>query len=369
MANPRKITPRWEEIFAALGDGLVVLDGSAEFYVIGMNPAAETITGFSAESTLGRPLRDAFPENKEVLQRLGKTFEEGGGVTLREVSWKRPRNRPAFVDLSATPLIGDEGDLDGWILVFRDITPVKVLEEEVRRSDRLAMMGTIAAGLAHEIKNPLGGIKGAAQLLSRGKLGAEAAELVSIVEKESERVDRLVSRLLVLTRPKAFHLEPLNINELLDSVLVLEKGPAEGRGIRLAREFDPSLPLIVGDDDELRQAFLNFIKNAIEAIADSDIPSGEVRVKTRMLNEFRIKEADAEKLSRMVVVEIQDDGPGIDPETLHKIFTPFFTTKNTGSGLGLVIAQRVIQEHGGTLRVRSEKGKGTHIQVSLRSAL
>src|SRR5579885_3547266 len=165
MGGPRQITPRWEEIFASLGDGLIILDASERLYVIGMNPAAETITGFSAESTLGRTLYDAFPENSAPLHRLDKVFSEGGGVTLHEVTWIRPRIRPAIVDLSATPLIGSEGEFDGWILVFRDITPIKTLEEEVRRADRLAMMGTIAAGLAHEIKNPLGGIKGAAQLL------------------------------------------------------------------------------------------------------------------------------------------------------------------------------------------------------------
>jgi len=369
MGESLKIRPPWEEIFAALGDGLVVLDASKDLLVIGMNPAAETITGFSAETTLGRTLLDAFPDNKDVLRRLDKTFEDGGGLTLREVSWRRLRQRTAIVDLSATPLIGEEGQWDGWILVFRDMTPMKTLEEEVRRSDRLAMMGTIAAGLAHEIKNPLGGIRGAAQLLSREPLSVEAVELVQIVEKESERVNRLVGRLLALTRPKAIHLETLNINELLDSLLVLEKEPAEKNGVRLIREFDPSLPLIMGDEDDLRQAFLNFIKNAIEAITDAEKLGGEIRVRTRMMTEFRIKEADASKLSRMVSVEIRDNGPGIDPETLDKIFTPFFTTKNTGSGLGLVIAQRVIQEHGGSLRVVSDEGWGTSIQISLRSTL
>src|SRR5262245_30221870 len=182
MAPVRKVRPSWDTIFASFGDGLVILDIDGN--VIAMNPAAETITGFSAESTLGLPLREAFPKNGGIFEKLEPALREGSALTLRETPWSGHGRARAVVDLSAAPLTYDDGEISGWILVFRDMTPIKKLEEEVRKADRLAMMGTIAAGLAHEIKNPLGGIKGAAQLLTRETLSSESAEYLQIIVKE-----------------------------------------------------------------------------------------------------------------------------------------------------------------------------------------
>jgi two-component system nitrogen regulation sensor histidine kinase GlnL len=362
MGKLKKITPKWEEIFASLGDGLVILDTGER--LIGINPAAERLTGFSAESVLGHPLEEAFSENSEVLKMLAPSFREGRTTTLREVPWHGKREEKAIVDLSATPHLDEEGELAGWILVFRDITPIKNLEEEVRKGDRLAMMGTIAAGLAHEIKNPLGGIKGAAQLLAREKLSPASAECLGIIVKEVERVDRIVSQLLTFSRPKSLSVGPVNLNELLDSIVRLQREPLERRKIRLVREFDPSLPPVLGDGDQLYQVFLNFIKNAMEAIPDG---GGEIRIKSRLMTNFKIKEGEGRKPVPMVLAEIRDNGAGISKEDLGKIFTPFFTTKEKGTGLGLAIAQRVVSEHGGIIRVQSDKEHGTCMQIYLRS--
>ncbi len=362
MEKVQKIRPQWEEIFASLGDGLVILDSEAR--LIGINPAAEHLTGCSGESVLGYLLDQAFPENAKVLEMLKRPLDEGRVMTLRELPWQRRHGEKATIDLSVTPLIGEEGNLAGWILLFRDVTPVKNLEEEVRKADRLAMMGTIAAGLAHEIKNPLGGIKGAAQLLSREKLSPDSVECLGIIIKEADRVDRLVSQLLAFTRPKGLSLEPINLNELLNSILLLQQKPFEERNIRLLREFDPSLPPVLGDSEQLTQTFLNFVKNAMEAIPPE---GGKIRVKSRLMTNFKIKGAEKTKASRMILAEIQDSGAGISKEDLEKIFTPFFTTKEKGFGLGLALAQRVIHEHGGLIRVTSEGDRGTTVQVFLRS--
>lgn len=357
-----KIAPKWEEIFASLGDGLIVLN--TERRVIGINPAAERMAGFSAELVLGHPLEEAFSENSQVLKMLGPSFREGRTTTLREVPWRGKREEKAIVDLSATPHLDEEGELVGWILVFRDITPIKNLEEEVRKGDRLAMMGTIAAGLAHEIKNPLGGIKGAAQLLAREKLSPGLSECLDIIVKETERVDRLVSQLLTFSKPKSLSVGPVNLNELLDSILRLQREPLERKKIRLVREFDPSLPPVLGDGDQLYQVFLNFIKNAMEAIPNG---GGEICIKSRLMMNFKIKGGEGMKPVPMILAEIHDNGTGISKDDLEKIFTPFFTTKEKGTGLGLAIAQRVVHEHGGIIRVRSEKDHGTSMQIYLRS--
>jgi two-component system nitrogen regulation sensor histidine kinase GlnL len=368
MPETRQIRPSWDTIFASFGDGLVILDTDGN--VIAMNPAAETITGFSAESTLGLPLNDAFPRNGDVLEKLDAVLKEGSALTLREVPWSGHGRSRAVVDVSVTPLTGDDGELSGWILVFRDMTPIKKLEEEVRKADRLAMMGTIAAGLAHEIKNPLGGIKGAAQLLTRETLSPESSEYLQIIVKESDRVNRLVNQLLTFARPKDLKLERVNLNELVDALLILQKEPLEKRGIRVVREFDPSLPTVLGDADELKQVFLNFIVNACDAVAERyPEGGGEIRLKTRMVTNFKIKGAEGQKPWRMVAAEIRDNGTGIKAEDVGKIFTPFFTTKEKGYGLGLAVTQRVIHEHGGAVNLATEEGVGTTFQVLLRSSL
>jgi two-component system, NtrC family, nitrogen regulation sensor histidine kinase GlnL len=368
MNSSRQIRPSWETIFASFGDGLVILD--TDRIVIAMNPAAETITGFSAETTLGLPLRDAFPKNDAVFEKLEMAFTEGSAVTLREMPWMGHGLARATVDVSVTPLTDDNGELSGWIIVFRDMTPVKKLEEEVRKADRLAMMGTIAAGLAHEIRNPLGGIKGAAQLLTREKLAPESAEYLQIIMKESDRVNRLVNQLLTFSRPKDLKLEPVNINELIDAIIILQKGPMEAKGVKVSREFDPSLPPVLGDADELKQVFLNFLMNAVEAVAERHSRGGgRIGLKTRLMTDFKIKGAEGRKPGRMVAVEIRDNGTGIKKEDVDKIFTPFFTTKEKGYGLGLAVTQRVIHEHGGAIKMTTEEGVGTTFEILLRSSL
>jgi two-component system nitrogen regulation sensor histidine kinase GlnL len=368
MTQAQKIRPLWDQIFSSFGDGLVILDTGR--IVIGMNPAAEIITGFSAESTLGWDVLGAFPENEALFEKLDAAFRDGAALTLREMAWKGHGRARATVDVSATPLTDDDGDLSGWILVFRDVTPVKKLEEEVRKADRLAMMGTIAAGLAHEIKNPLGGIKGAAQLLTRETLSPESSEYLQIIIKEADRVNRLVNQLLTFSRPKDLSLEPLNLNELIDAILILQKEPLEKKKVRIVREFDPSLPSVLGDADELKQVFLNFIVNAADAVGERHADGGgEIRLKTRMATNFKIKGAEGQKPSRMIVTEIRDNGTGIGAENRNKLFTPFFTTKEKGYGLGLAISQRVINEHGGVIHLESEEGRGTTFQILLRSSL
>lgn len=357
----------WEEIFASLGDGLIVLD--AERRLMGMNPAAERLVGISAISILGYLLLEAFPQNEPVLQLLKPALDGGRALTLREITWEGRDQRLWMVDLSATPLFDEEGAFDGWILVMRDLTPVKSLQDEVRRADRLAMMGTVAAGLAHEIKNPLGGIKGAAQLLERKSPSAEAEECIGIILRETDRVNRLIGNLLTFTRPKQQALVPIHLNQLLDEVLLLQKEPLAEKSIHVIRHFDPSLPPVLGDNDELHEVFLNLIKNAMEAVPQK---TGELHVRSKILSDYKIKGADGKKPFLMVTAEIQDNGPGISRENLDKIFTPFFTTKESGHGLGLAIAQRIINEHGGSLRVRSgtkAEKHGTTIQVVLRSCV
>ncbi|MGH7926182.1 MAG: two-component system sensor histidine kinase NtrB, partial [Candidatus Binatia bacterium] len=235
------------------------------------------------------------------------------------------------------------------------------LEQDLKQADRLAIMGTLAAGLAHEIRNPLGGIKGAAQLLRRAvEDDATLRAYTDIMIRESDRVNQLIEQLLDLSRPWQLNFAPVNIHEILEEVLLLEMHSAPGKSITVKKRFDPSLPPVKGDRAQLMQVFLNLVKNAYEAMERTGI----LMLTTRLETDFHIR-AQGRRRSRLIWVEIADDGAGIDEETLPHVFSPFFTTKNSGTGLGLATCYRIVNEHGGIIRVESAKRKGTTFKVSL----
>jgi two-component system nitrogen regulation sensor histidine kinase GlnL len=265
------------------------------------------------------------------------------------------------VSVSVSPLEDRSGDIRGSIVLVRDLTHRKELEEDLRRSDRLAVLGTLAAGLAHEIKNPLGGIKAAAQLLKReGRANASVQEYTEIIVREVDRVNGLIEQLLDLTHPVKFHPAALNIHELIDEVLLLEGVEMEKGSVRVRKQFDPSLPPIWGDRAQLTQVFLNLVKNAVQAVERR----GCLTITTRIETDFHIREAGKGR-SRFIRVEVQDNGRGIPAADLASIFSPFFTTKEKGAGLGLAICHRIITEHGGLIRVDSRAGEGALFKISL----
>jgi two-component system nitrogen regulation sensor histidine kinase GlnL len=198
--------------------------------------------------------------------------------------------------------------------------------------------------------------------LLKRTLGANAslAEYTDIIVREVNRIDQLMEQLLNLSRPAQPKLDRLNVHEMLDQVLLLEKQAGKIGGITLRKQFDPSLPAIRGDRNQLIQVFLNLVKNALEAMNGK----GELIVTTRMETDFHIREAGRER-NQFIWVDIKDSGPGISEEALPHIFSPFFTTKNHGTGLGLAICYGIIKEHGGIIRVDSRDGRGAVFKVSL----
>jgi two-component system nitrogen regulation sensor histidine kinase GlnL len=222
-------------------------------------------------------------------------------------------------------------------------------------------MGTLAAGLAHEIRNPLGGIKGAAQLLRRSLDGpSQLREYTDIMIREVDRVNQLIEQLLDLSGPAQLTLAPINIHQLLDDVLLLEGQTVNAENTAIRKIFDPSLPPIRGDRARLTQVFLNIVKNAFQAMERG----GTLTITTRLETDFHIREQGTAR-NRLIWIDIADEGTGIKDEDLPHIFSPFFTTKNNGSGLGLATSYGIVKEHGGLIRVETEEGKGTTFKVSL----
>jgi two-component system nitrogen regulation sensor histidine kinase GlnL len=245
------------------------------------------------------------------------------------------------------------------VLVLHDRTLQRTLEAATRRVDRLAALGAVAVGLAHEIRNPLGGIKGAAQLLRARLADPEERRATDIIIREVERLDGLVEQLRELSQPRPLALTAVNIHRVLNDVLALQRQAAEWGATTLRIAFDPSLPAVHGDRAQLTQVFLNLVKNALEAMDGR----GELVISTRIEHGYHVRRADHR--AQLLVVLVDDTGPGISDEDQSRLFAPFFTTKARGSGLGLAICHRIVTEHGGTLAYEPRPEGGARFRVTL----
>jgi len=359
------LSPRLQELTAdiltGIVDGVVVVDAGKT--VLLWNRAAEEITGIAADDAIGRNVADVLSENLAVVSLIEKTLASGRSYSDYEADLSVKHGPQLPVALVTSVLMDDEGTPLGVILTIRDQTGIRDLKERMRRSDRLATLGMIAAGIAHEVKNPLVGIRGAAQLmkseLSSGS-GASLTEYLDVIVKEADRLNNVLEGILDFTRLKPREMKEHNIHSILDRVLLLNEEQAKRCGVLLSRLYDPSLPDIMGNQDQLIQVFLNIIKNAIEAMPQG----GKLTVMTRMSDLFTTVQADGKKY-QLMVVKVNDSGPGISPEHLQNIFTPFFTTKDRGVGLGLALSYQIVQEHLGTIRVESPEHEGTTFSVYL----
>lgn len=349
----------YANVIDSVGDGVVVLDSQG--VVTLLNPAAEEMIGISLRQARKMDFTELFKGEEIVLEMVQKTAQTGMTFSDHENIILKKTGRLIPVSATTSPLMKADGERIGTILILRDLTNIRELEDAVRQADRLSSLGALAAGLAHEIKNPLGGIKGAAQLLEMELPdNAELRDYTRVMLKEVQRVNRIVEDLLALASPRKLELSKVNLHKILGDILLLQKRTVDGRDIGLIQQFDPSIPPILADEALLTQLFLNLIKNAVEAVGDS----GQVRVKSRILADYSMM-PKGEVRSRLVAIEVSDDGPGIDKQELDHLFTPFYTTKTKGTGLGLAICQKIVAEHRGMIRVESEPGKGTAFIVML----
>jgi len=271
--------------------------------------------------------------------------------------------------LTCSPIFNVVDTRLGLILVLHDLSHQRELAEEVQREDRLAHLGLVAAGLAHEIKNPLAGIRGAAQLLQRRVSNDQSAiEYTTVMIREIDRLSGLLGQLLQLAAGPRLELQQVNVHKVLTEVLLLEREAAPS-GVKILTHFDPSLPAVSGDEAQLAQVFRNLIKNGLQALIGCR--GGVFTISTRMATDFHLVRLDeqtgrrATRQGRFLSIDFANNGPGIPPERLPHLFTPFFTTKNRGTGLGLAISQRILAQHGGTIRVESISGQGALFHVYL----
>jgi signal transduction histidine kinase len=288
------------------------------------------------------------PEIKEVLDEALTRSEK---VVDREIHLGRADQR---IILSVLPLLGN-GEAEGHVIIFVDITEKRVREMQLRQAEGLAALTTLSAGVAHEIKNPLTSIDIHIQLMKKeiAKLEGEETKnmsnLLVIVKEEVDRLNSIVQDFLFAVRPMSMSTSMEDINEIVKEMAQFLQYEVEEQDIEFVLDLDEDLPRVVVDPKYLKQAFLNVIKNAIEAIHGK----GEIHIKTEST-----EEGD-------VAVHIVDNGEGIPESRMGKIYNPYFTTKKFGSGLGLVIVYKIIKELGGKLKVKSKEGVGTRFSIEL----
>jgi two-component system, NtrC family, sensor histidine kinase AtoS len=349
-----------DNILASLTNGIVTVDLDGR--VVTLNPAAEMMTGFFAGEVIGRYCTEVFEQTPELGEILMDTIASRTATPGLAATLRRGNGRTVPVEISAAPLKGGEGKDLGVIAAIRDLTVVRELESRLRRSDRLAALGSLAAGLAHEIKNPLTSLLTFSRHLTR-RFDDEQfrAKFQSVVPRELERINGIVEGLLELARPTQLSFASVRLSALLDRVVELYADEMETRGVEVTRDYVRDVPAVWADAEAMYQAFVNLARNALDAMP----AGGRLTLRVGWSDDARVVRPGRHARARRVRVEIQDSGPGILPADAERVFNPFFTTKAGGTGLGLALTHKIVEDHGGAIDFRSVRTGGTVFRVVL----
>ena len=350
-------------VMRSLKSGIVVVDNTGR--VLRINRATQEILRKTETNLLGRSLGD-FIECAELNRMVQKTLTTGQAEDRAEVL-VRLGSETVPLGLSTSVLTDHNGKVIGAVANFRNLSHVRKLEEQVRRSQSMAALGQMAAGVAHEIRNPLNSIRGFAQLLQEGAANnPKQSEYAQIVLEQVDRMNGIVQGLLDYSRQRELTLVPVHLEKLVEKLtqeMAADVAKARVR-IELPRSESP-MPAVLGNADKLRQVFQNILLNAVQASQpDSRIVVSFGLIQEAVPQEVKEKIGDTPP-KRQVAIAFQDYGCGMDAAVMQKVFDPFFTKKDTGTGLGLSISQRIIDQHSGRIEVKSEAGKGSTFTVYL----
>jgi len=313
-----------------------------------MNGAAEDLLGLSARALTGEAIERVLPGFPELRGHIARARASGQTCTERDVTLRGDTSKPTVVDISAHPFQDDCGEA-----TLLEVVNVDRHHRIVRDETMLTQQNVTSAllrGMAHEVKNPLGGIRGAAQLLSRVLRDDAEREYTRIIIQEVDRLHKLIDRMLGPVMPPTR--VPTNVHEVLEHVHVLVEAD-EAHGIRILRDYDPSLPEFAGDADQLVQAVLNLVRNSVQALVAAETPNPTITLRTRSQRMVTI----GTRLHRLCLrVDVVDNGPGIPPELEQSIFYPMISGREGGSGLGLPLTQALVHRQGGTVAFTSRPG-------------
>jgi PAS domain S-box-containing protein len=357
-------------ILASMTNGLVTLN--LEGRIVKWNDMAARITGYAVGEIEGRLCRELFASNPSFVRLLLDGIQGRGVWWDRGVSFMRPDGREVPLEINTSLLEDETSHTTGLLGIFRDLSLVRELEQRLRRADRLAAVGRMAAMVAHEIKNPLVALKTFVDMVPRrAKDPAFIARFQDIVPKEVDRVNAIMEDLLELSRPPRISPRPLHVHEVIARCVALYEQQAAERSITILQELAPALAQVRADPEYLLRALGNLAINAIQAMAAGgrlSIRTGSGAPWQTTLAETTVHidlGASADSAQSFVFIELADTGTGMTPEQLDSLFTPFFTTKEKGTGLGLALTHKIIEEHQGHLHVESQFGVGSTFTILL----
>lgn len=350
----------FENLLASLSDGIMVLDlGGRVLYA---NPALEQICKISFPSIRGKLFPDFASRNPHLQSLAEKTLQTGVGHHEMDYPFRTIDGATVPVFVTTSMIADPTGHPCGMALTLQDIRFFKEMDTSLRQSDRLHLLGRLAATMAHEIKNPLGGIKGSAQLLNMEITKERHKKYLNAIVKEVNRINHIVENALDLQKSAQITPSAVNIHKVLNEILILEQRNERSAEVHFRTEFDPSIPAIPADEGRLAQVFLNIIRNGIEAMEGK----GDLFLSTKISTEYQVVQPEEKRAPcRMLLVEIRDTGHGIPQEARENLFTPFFTTKKQGSGLGLAVCQQIVEKHKGWIKLEDHPTGGTNAKVFL----
>ncbi|NOY53067.1 MAG: PAS domain-containing protein [Deltaproteobacteria bacterium] len=337
-----------ENILKSLLNGVITIDPLNR--IVRVNRAAEQILNLPQESIVGRTFSEVFHQDPKLQKLIRDSLDHRRMKEGIETELHREDGKTIPIELSLSLLEessdSSSGKGGGLVLLVRDLTEIQVLKEHIRRQDRLAALGELSAGIAHEIRNPLGIIKGAAGLLRKESFSqsAKTEELTSVILEEVDRLNEVISDFLEFARPKPPLFKPQNINELIRNTLQMVALQIDEQKTRIKERLEPGLPPILADEHQMHQIFLNLLLNALQATDRGDT----ITIESRFLPE-----------EGQIQVRFSDTGIGIPEHDRKKVFNPFFTTREGGTGLGLSVVSQIVENHHGKIFLTGEEGKGS----------
>ena len=339
-----------EAVLGALPYAVIVVDPAN--IVRFANGAAEQFFELSAALICGTSLEELVLADSPMLSLIAQVRASGSSVTEYEVTLSLPGRRPRNLTIAAAPSMDSANSI---ALSLHEQSIARKIDQQLVHRNAARSVTALGAMLAHEVKNPLSGIKGAAQLLEQ-TAGEGDRELTQLICEESDRICALVDRMGVFADAPLLDRKPLNVHEVLERVRrIAEAGFASG--VRFVERYDPSIPEVSGDRDQLIQLFLNLVKNAAEALPSE---GGEITLSTSYRHGVRLAVPGSDRRVQLpIVISVQDNGAGIPDDVAVHLFEPFMTTKRQGSGLGLALAAKIVGDHGGVVEFDSEPGQTT----------
>ncbi len=337
-------------VIEGTADAIIVRDAGG--LITSWNPAAEAIFGWTAAEMSGQTalrLVAAGDEAATAVNRIDAALREGRTLRNLETQGLRKDGTPITLSLTVAPIYDAANSFAGTTGIVRDVTAIKQLQLQLLERERLAAIGELAAVVAHEVRNPLAGIRGGCEILLEGYPAGDTRHDIGVeIIHQVDRLSRTVHDLLLFARPKAMDLVPTDLHGLIDRILrVLGDDPETG-DVEVIRDFEDGVVVVQADGRQMEQVFMNLILNAIQVMNHR----GKVTITTRILG-------------RQIVVTVTDTGPGIPPDKIAKVFEPFFTTRAQGTGLGLAIVKKIVEAHGGRIEVASPPNSGARFTATL----